>query len=109
VSKTEPQGAGASGNAQGPGHQDRRSGARLRGAGGYLVLVIAVLALAGAVFLLWGADRTGGGSGSDEPPVLAPGQPAPPFDLPAAGGDTVSLPADAGGRPVLLYFSMGPG
>jgi cytochrome oxidase Cu insertion factor (SCO1/SenC/PrrC family) len=36
------------------------------------------------------------------------GQRAPAFSLESAGGGTVSL-SDYAGRPVLLYFSMGPG
>jgi peroxiredoxin Q/BCP len=39
---------------------------------------------------------------------VAVGDRAPAFTLPAADGSDVSL-ADFGGRPVLLYFSMGPG
>lgn len=35
------------------------------------------------------------------------GQPAPPFELPSAGG-RVSL-SDFKGQDVLLYYSMGPG
>jgi hypothetical protein len=36
------------------------------------------------------------------------GQRAPGFSLRSAGGGTVAL-SDYAGRPVLLYFSMGPG
>ncbi|GBC86132.1 Putative peroxiredoxin [bacterium HR12] len=36
------------------------------------------------------------------------GDEAPGFTLPAAGGGTIAL-SDFAGRPVLLYFSMGPG
>jgi cytochrome oxidase Cu insertion factor (SCO1/SenC/PrrC family) len=36
---------------------------------------------------------------------LAPGDRAPSFSLPAAGGEEVEL-ADFAGQPVLLYFSM---
>jgi cytochrome oxidase Cu insertion factor (SCO1/SenC/PrrC family) len=36
------------------------------------------------------------------------GQRAPAFSLESASGSTVSL-SDYAGRPVLLYFSMGPG
>lgn len=39
---------------------------------------------------------------------LRVGQPAPEFTLPSAAGGSVSL-SDFTGRPVLLYFSMGPG
>jgi cytochrome oxidase Cu insertion factor (SCO1/SenC/PrrC family) len=36
------------------------------------------------------------------------GQPAPDFTLPSSSGGKVSLSGFAG-KPVLLYFSMGPG
>lgn len=44
------------------------------------------------------------------PPSKAPrtGDSAPRFTLPAADGTSVGL-AGFSGRPVLLYFSMGPG
>ncbi len=41
-------------------------------------------------------------------PVVKRGQMAPPFTLPEATGKPVAL-SDFHGRPVLLYFSMGPG
>jgi hypothetical protein len=37
------------------------------------------------------------------------GDRAPDFELPSAGGETVRLSDYRGDRPVLLYFSMGPG
>jgi cytochrome oxidase Cu insertion factor (SCO1/SenC/PrrC family) len=47
--------------------------------------------------------------------ALSPGKPtgdlgrrAPDFTLPSASGDRVAL-SDFTGKPVLLYFSMGPG
>ncbi len=39
---------------------------------------------------------------------IAVGLSAPAFSLKSASGGTVSL-SDYAGRPVLLYFSMGPG
>jgi cytochrome oxidase Cu insertion factor (SCO1/SenC/PrrC family) len=39
---------------------------------------------------------------------IAVGQTAPTFSLKSASGVTVSL-SDYTGKPVLLYFSMGPG
>jgi cytochrome oxidase Cu insertion factor (SCO1/SenC/PrrC family) len=39
---------------------------------------------------------------------IAVGDQAPGFTLKSAGGGTVSL-SDYAGKPVLLYFSMGPG
>jgi cytochrome oxidase Cu insertion factor (SCO1/SenC/PrrC family) len=37
------------------------------------------------------------------------GDRAPNFELPSAAGETVRLSDYRGDRPVLLYFSMGPG
>ena len=37
------------------------------------------------------------------------GQRAPDFTLPSASGGSVTLSTFKGDRPVLLYFSMGPG
>jgi cytochrome oxidase Cu insertion factor (SCO1/SenC/PrrC family) len=45
--------------------------------------------------------------GSNQTPI-AVGDLAPAFALGSASGGTVSL-SDYAGRPVLLYFSMGPG
>ena len=39
---------------------------------------------------------------------IAVGQAAPSFSLKSASGGTVAL-SDYAGKPVLLYFSMGPG
>jgi cytochrome oxidase Cu insertion factor (SCO1/SenC/PrrC family) len=41
-------------------------------------------------------------------PVVQPGEMAPDFSLPQAIGKPIPL-SDLRGRPVLLYFSMGPG
>jgi cytochrome oxidase Cu insertion factor (SCO1/SenC/PrrC family) len=41
--------------------------------------------------------------------TLAVGDRAPAFTLPSASGRPVSLRSLPGHRPVLLYFSMGPG
>ena len=51
--------------------------------------------------------RQGTPSRSEAGPI-AVGQTAPPFSLSSASGGTISL-SDYAGRPVLLYFSMGPG
>jgi hypothetical protein len=40
---------------------------------------------------------------------LSEGDKAPDFTLPSAAGGNVALSDFAGGKPVLLYFSMGPG
>lgn len=47
-------------------------------------------------------------SPSSSPRFAGAGDRAPSFTLPSSDGDTVSL-SDYRGRPVLLYFSMGPG
>jgi hypothetical protein len=57
------------------------------------------------------------GCGVDEPEaprdgsaaVLGVGDPAPDFQLPSALGGDVSLAEFRSRKPVLLYFSMGPG
>ncbi len=46
-------------------------------------------------------------SGQTQAPIKVGAQ-APLFTLSSAGGGTVSL-SDYAGKPVLLYFSMGPG
>jgi hypothetical protein len=49
-----------------------------------------------------------GGNGTDAD-ALAEGDRAPTFTLPSASGGKVELSDFAGEKPVLLYFSMGPG
>jgi cytochrome oxidase Cu insertion factor (SCO1/SenC/PrrC family) len=51
--------------------------------------------------------QSGAPSPHDENPI-AVGERAPAFTLDSAKGGTVSL-SDYAGKPVLLYFSMGPG
>lgn len=41
--------------------------------------------------------------------LLSEGDQAPNFTLPSASGEQISLSDYAGQKPVLLYFSMGPG
>lgn len=53
------------------------------------------------------AGCAGGASTSDE--GLRVGDRAPSFELPAASGERASLEDFVGKKPVLLYFSMGPG
>jgi cytochrome oxidase Cu insertion factor (SCO1/SenC/PrrC family) len=50
--------------------------------------------------------QTTSGGGSQVP--VSAGQSAPGFTLPSASDGAVSL-SDFAGKPVLLYFSMGPG
>jgi cytochrome oxidase Cu insertion factor (SCO1/SenC/PrrC family) len=49
------------------------------------------------------------GGGSEGGSSLAEGDRAPAFTLPSAAGDKVALSDFAGEKPVLMYFSMGPG
>jgi cytochrome oxidase Cu insertion factor (SCO1/SenC/PrrC family) len=68
---------------------------------------LALMALGGAAILL--LLRPGAlGPNAAEDRALRPGDPAPSFTLPSAQGQEVSL-HQFQGRPVLLYFSMGPG
>jgi hypothetical protein len=52
-----------------------------------------------------GAETRGDGA----EPTLRVGEKAPGFALPAVGGGSVALDDYRGRKPVLLYFSMGPG
>jgi len=45
----------------------------------------------------------------DRETSLSEGDRAPAFSLPSVGGGNVSLSDFSGDKPVLLYFSMGPG
>jgi hypothetical protein len=76
---------------------------RIRG-GASFVVVVALLALGGAAC---GSSRTPAppSAGSD----LVVGDLAPAFTLPSAQGGSVSSAEFRGHKPVLLYFSMGPG
>jgi hypothetical protein len=63
------------------------------------------LAFLAAMFVLavsCGGESEGRGSVSE-------GDEAPGFTLPSAAGGNVALSDFTGHRPVLLYFSMGPG
>lgn len=55
------------------------------------------------------ATACGGGSTGPYGKGLQSGGMAPAFSLPSALGGTVSLGGFHGRKPVLLYFSMGPG
>jgi hypothetical protein len=60
-----------------------------------------------AALILVAASCGGTGTATDGP--LSEGDRAPDFTLPSASGETVALSDFAGKKPVLLYFSMGPG
>ena len=60
------------------------------------------------IALLAGACTRPSASPNQEPLPIQVGAKAPPFTLRSAEGSTVSQ-SDYAGKPVLLYFSMGPG
>lgn len=60
-----------------------------------------------ALFLI--LSSCGGGEGVESYTPLAQGDPAPSFSLSSANGGRVALSDYAEKKPVLLYFSMGPG
>jgi hypothetical protein len=66
-----------------------------------------VLAIAAAALLL--SVACDGSGRPDDADGLDVGDDAPAFVLPSAAGDAVSLDGFVGKKPVLLYFSMGPG
>jgi cytochrome oxidase Cu insertion factor (SCO1/SenC/PrrC family) len=67
-----------------------------------------VLVLAVSVLLLAVACTSDAVSGASES-SLSKGDQAPSFSLPSASGEQVALSDFIGRKPVLLYFSMGPG
>jgi cytochrome oxidase Cu insertion factor (SCO1/SenC/PrrC family) len=50
-----------------------------------------------------------GGDGGSQSSTAGVGAAAPRFSLASADGGTISLEDYVGHKPVLLYFSMGPG
>lgn len=69
-------------------------------------LPAAVLTLAAAAITAVLPDCGGGSSPSEPADDL--GRRAPGFTLPSANGGSVAM-SDFAGKPVLLYFSLGPG
>ena len=65
-----------------------------------------ILAAMGVALVLVTGGCSGGGGAPEDAQV---GNNAPEFSLSSANGDEVSLDDYLGHRPVLLYFSMGPG
>jgi cytochrome oxidase Cu insertion factor (SCO1/SenC/PrrC family) len=65
------------------------------------------VAVALALIALAAACRSGTNPDPSNP--IAKGKAAPGFVLPSASGEQVALSDFVGHRPVLLYFSMGPG
>lgn len=68
------------------------------------VIASAVLVLIAASLSACTGEDAGGTSST-----AAVGDAAPPFSLASTEGRTVSLEDYVGRKPVLLYFSMGPG
>lgn len=65
--------------------------------------------LAGLLLVAAGCSNTSNGSSTGAKSALEVGDEAPAFALPSADGETVDLDDYRGERPVLMYFSMGPG
>lgn len=77
----------------------------MRTRGSFFMVALTLLGLAGIAC-------GGGGSAGSPPPAggtLRVGDPAPELKLPSAPAGSVSLAEFRGRKPVLLYFSMGPG
>jgi cytochrome oxidase Cu insertion factor (SCO1/SenC/PrrC family) len=72
-----------------------------------LLLILAASSVVIAACSSSGQPRTEGGTHPSQ--ALKVGQPAPDFTLPSATGAALSLAKFRGEKPVLLYFSMGPG
>lgn len=68
-----------------------------------------VFTLAGLILLATSCGGRGSGTGTEYDVPLSEGDSAPAFSLPSASGGNVALSDFAGKKPVLLYFSMGPG
>lgn len=66
-------------------------------------------ALAGMILLAASCDARGSGAGIEDDAPPSEGDQAPAFSLPSVSGENVALSDFAGRKPVLLYFSMGPG
>jgi hypothetical protein len=69
---------------------------------------VALLTVALASMLAASCGASGDGGPTRER-LVREGDSAPAFTLPSAQGSEVSLEEYLGRRPVLLYFSMGPG
>ena len=88
-------------------HEERHSPAGSRkGLLARWITILVVLAVLGAACSR-STGQPSAASTSNTP--VAIGDVAPAFSLPSATGDHVSLADFAGKKPVLLFFSMGPG
>jgi cytochrome oxidase Cu insertion factor (SCO1/SenC/PrrC family) len=69
-----------------------------------------VLTIAFAIWVLTACEDASERLRTDAPQAgIVEGDRAPEFELPSASGGTVRLSDYRGDKPVLLYFSMGPG
>ena len=75
----------------------------------WFVVPLATIGLAVLLSACGSGDENGGDDVTPGGGQAAVGMAAPAFDLPTADGGSLALPADEGGNPALLYFSMGPG
>jgi hypothetical protein len=89
------------------GHLGAKGGRRVIGRGWVAAAVVGLGALLAACGGTEGASSTRSQSAGQ--PVVEVGDKAPPFSLPSASGENVSLMDYRGQKPVLMYFSMGPG
>jgi cytochrome oxidase Cu insertion factor (SCO1/SenC/PrrC family) len=67
-----------------------------------------IMAMIGVAILAAACTRNAATPSADQEGPVAVGDEAPAFTLESASGGAVSL-SDYAGKPVLLYFSMGPG
>jgi cytochrome oxidase Cu insertion factor (SCO1/SenC/PrrC family) len=70
---------------------------------------LAAALVAGIAIAAAACDRSEPAAPTSSSGPIEVGAAAPGFSLPSASGGEVSLASFAGKRPVLLYFSMGPG
>lgn len=92
--------------ADSPDIEARKGHHRATGRGWVAAAVVGLGLLLAACGNTEEGSNTGTQSGQ---PVVAVGDKAPPFSLPSGSGENVSLADYRGQKPVLLYFSMGPG
>jgi len=77
----------------------------------YMKIAVSLIALPLVTAACSGASERRGAPADGSAPAesVQIGQLAPDFTLPSSGGGSVTLSSFKEHRPVLLYFSMGPG
>jgi cytochrome oxidase Cu insertion factor (SCO1/SenC/PrrC family) len=78
-------------------------------AGAVRVMRLRPILVLAAAMLLFAAACSNAASPEGDESFLSEGDPAPNFTLPSANGERVALGDLTNHKPVLLYFSMGPG